>query len=211
MKKVTLGIDYINQNFNPERWNEDGFASREKSLQWSDNSCGVACLLMIIRYFGRDGSTTLHDLLRRGINEGAFSPRGWIHAKLAEIAESYGLQAAAVDIGADLDRICRYIDEDTAVIASVTHGFPCDGRKGGHLVVVDGYSQHGESLHELHFLDPSSWGRTHRSVAPSAFLCSFTGRIIAVGGRVPRGQRRVEPEPAGPKSADARGSDTSSG
>lgn len=181
MSRVSLRVEYVRQLFDPDSWSLHGFRSREESLEWSDNACGIACLLMALRYFGRDRGIELHDLLHQGIATGAYSPRGWIHAKLAEMADSYGLASSAREVGDDLEEICRLIHRRVLVIASVTWGFPCDGRKGGHLVLLNGFSRGGETITRLNLRDPSSWGLRHRSVDPQRFLCSFTGRIVSIG------------------------------
>jgi hypothetical protein len=66
--------------------------------------------------------------------------------------------------------------EQGPVIASVTLGFPEDGRRGGHLVVVCGFEE-GE-LRLVHVRDPARWGESHSSVGEQRFLASFSGRVI---------------------------------
>lgn len=182
-----MDVPYIGQSFDADRWYDDGFRSREDSIEWSNNACGIACLLMALRYFTADDTIRKHELLHEAIAAGAYSPRGWIHRKLAELAILHGLSSSAADVGTDLDRLSDYLAKDTLVIASVTSHFPCDGRTGGHLVLVNGYSRAGDLLSRLFLRDPSSWGRDHDSIEPERFLCSFTGRIISLGVNDGRG------------------------
>lgn len=176
-----MDVPYVDQFFDTARWHDEGFRSRDDSIEWGKNACGIACLLMALRYFTQDNSIHKHKLLHDAIASGAYSPQGWIHSKLAELAKFHGLSSAAIDVGPDLDRLSTYLDENVLVIASVTWQFPCDGRKGGHLVLLNGYSRTKTLLTRLFVLDPSSWGREHDWIEPERFLCSFTGRIIPLG------------------------------
>jgi hypothetical protein len=62
------------------------------------------------------------------------------------------------------------------VIASVTLGFPEDGRRGGHLVVVCGFEEREPRV--VHVRDPARWGASRSSVGEARFLASFSGRVI---------------------------------
>lgn len=183
-----MDIPYIDQSFDADRWYDEGFRSREDSIEWSDNACGIACLLMALRYFLGGGTVRKQELLHEAISAGAYSPRGWIHYKLAGLAISHGLSSSTADVGADLDLVCNYLDKNMLVIASVTWRFPCDGRKGGHLVLVNGYTRTRGGLSRLLLRDPSSWGRDHEWIEPERFLCSFTGRVISIGANDGRDQ-----------------------
>lgn len=140
---------------------------------WAERGCGVACLRMILHFFtGRDEAYV--DLLAEGVGWGAYGDRGWIHAGLAAMARRRGIaaRACAVQGAAELHAVLA----QGPVIASVTLGFPEDGRRGGHLVVVCGFEE-GEPR-VVHVRDPARWGESHSSVGEQRFLASFSGRVI---------------------------------
>lgn len=140
---------------------------------WGERGCGVACLRMILHFFtGRDEGYT--NLLAQGVGQGAYSDRGWIHAGLAAIAQRHGIPACACSVQGPAE--LRAALMHGPVIASVTLGFPEDGRRGGHLVVVCGFEQSEPRI--VHVRDPARWGESHAWVGESRFLASFTGRVI---------------------------------
>lgn len=128
----------------------------------------------LIAYFGKSVPTQ-YELLVEGLQRNAYSPKGWIHKGLAELGESYGLRSAPIVIK-NGDQLEHILKTTGPVIASVTHTFPEDGRRGGHLVVV--CSRHTESESIISFLDPSRWGASHSTVTEKRFFSSFTGRGI---------------------------------
>jgi hypothetical protein len=80
------------------------------------------------------------------------------------------------------DQIVEAIENGTPFIASVRDEFPVDGSKGGHLVVVTGFTQDGGQLAEIRFNDPSAWGRAHPVLPAPRFLASFSGRVVLPSG-----------------------------
>jgi len=116
----------------------------------------------------------LTELLKLGISRGALSERGWLHAEVARLATSLGVTGQAhavpaVDLPGCLD--------DGPLIASVTIGFPDDGRRGGHLVVLRGYERN-QADPSILFRDPSGWGQANDRVKLSRLARSYTGRCI---------------------------------
>jgi Peptidase_C39 like family len=177
-EKIQLQIPLFRQRFESYNWKKDGFLSVEDSAVWSDRSCGIACVRMVIGYFFPDKIPSLPKLLNQGLQISAYCSRGWIHAKLVELLGFYNVAGEAIGITSDLNFIISKIKIGQPIIASITEKFPCDGKKGGHLVVVNGYviGEDGQTL--IFFNDPSAWGQSNNSVTAERFFSSFSGRII---------------------------------
>lgn len=142
---------------------------------WGHRSCGIACLRTILEAHGI-AAPSAHRLLARGLAIGAYTPLGWLHQGLADLAAEHGLRAAAV--GHEGPEVLRArAAHGLPSIVSVTHLFPEDGRKGGHLVVFGG--EDGPIAdRRAHFMCPSRWGETTRSLPAERFWASWTGRAI---------------------------------
>lgn len=65
---------------------------------WSGKSCGIASLAMVVKAHNPVTNTTPDKLLASGRAIGGFSPRGWIHTKLIELANMNGLDGEARDL-----------------------------------------------------------------------------------------------------------------
>lgn len=181
---VLLAVPLFRQRFMPEAWEKDGFSSSSDAALWSNRSCGIACVRMILAHYGSP-VPTMAALLREGLGLGAYSSRGWVHAGLANLLRRHRVDASAQRIDREVEALMVFLREGRPVIASVTERLPMDGRRGGHLVVVTGGVLPGEGAGTVYFNDPSAWGQRNPSVPSERFLSSFTGRIV-----VPRGGRQ---------------------
>lgn len=144
---------------------------------WGTKCCGIACLAMVI-YRNKKAKIPLNDLLKKGLEMGAYSERGWIHNKLLDMATEYGVCGEARSIESNFKNFCSTLQGGSVIIASVAHQFPVDGRKGGHLVLVNGYQCSEKPA--LYVNDPSRWGRSLRRISFERFAKSFSGRIITL-------------------------------
>lgn len=174
---VRLDVPLFRQRFDPDNWQSDGFRSMADSLAWSNRSCGIACVRMAIAYFHHE-APSMAALLGHGLRMNGYGKRGWVHQSLAELLELHGLSARPSSIGKDVREMVGSLTAGNPLIASVTDQFPCDGREGGHLVVVTGIHFRDDEPVIIYFNDPSAWGQEHCQVQVRQFLCSFSGRII---------------------------------
>jgi hypothetical protein len=167
------------QQIDPGEWAECGGDALGNSAEWSDRTCGMAALRMILlAYLGQ--APPLTELVMTGVREGALTDRGWLHAGLARLAASFGIPAAAEAVTAD-DLPARL--KDAPLIISVTARFPEDGRKGGHLVVAHGTSEPGADGPDILIRDPSAWGQSHDRVTLRRLSASYSGRCITFAPR----------------------------
>ena len=166
-------VPMCRQRIDPGEWETCGGPQLGDRAEWSDRACGMAALRRILlAYLG--AAPPLTELVKAGVDAGALTGRGWLHAGIAQMAGSYGIPASAEAV--TVTELPGRLDA-APVIVSVTEQFPADGRHGGHLVVARGYD--GSSCHpDIWIRDPSSWGQDHDRVPLSRLAASYSGRCI---------------------------------
>ncbi|WP_456294864.1 cysteine peptidase family C39 domain-containing protein [Vibrio sp. AK197] len=140
--------------------------------EWSHKSCGLACVKMIIDYL-TNANVSLIDIYNEAINAGFYTPKGWIHSGLVSILRNRNIISSAKP--ANHNDILLGLSEGNIYITSVTHKFPTDGRKGGHLILAY-YSDNNF----IYFNDPSTWGEKEVKIDIDVFFSSYSGRCIEV-------------------------------
>lgn len=152
---------------------------------WGFRSCGVAGLLMILRYFDKAHGVSLDILVKKGIEIGAYAEGdGWRHSGLANLAKVYGCaQSHNVDpLAGNPDMPAQEVLEMLLgelrrgpVLASLY--FSMNPPAGGHIVVVTGFEEG-----VVYFSDPKvlteEAGR--RSLPLAEFLLWFKRRYIVI-------------------------------
>ncbi|MEI8631954.1 hypothetical protein P4S72_07375 [Vibrio sp. PP-XX7] len=138
---------------------------------WSHRSCGIACVLSILKSKGIQEN--LIDLFKYGIERKAYCDRGWIHSGLADLIESYGLNAQAKALSTE--NIIKGVNHGKVYIISVTHQLLQDGKKGGHLILLNGVK--GSTAF---FMDHFYMGESHNEIDIERLFCSYSGRCIEV-------------------------------
>ena len=196
-KKYIIGdVSFFQQEITKENYNQNGFSSYEEAKNWERRSCGAVCLRMVIDFFYPDLKVTTKELINKGLAREAYREKiGWIHHKLVEIGEEYGLKGGKESIGENIEKIKDHLINKEIVLASVSHGLEVgreyrriDGsiktvRRGGHLVVVYGAMEKNTMVDKLylHHTSPdSSYEWANLEVDRSKFLKCFSeaGNII---------------------------------
>jgi hypothetical protein len=144
-----------------------------------DVSCGIACVHMIVRSVLGSAPDYLR-LIRAGFDAGAFTDQGWLHAGLADLLTELGVPARATG-ALGPEQLLAACARGLPSIVSCSIGFPEDGQRGGHLVVLLGELPPTTSP-RVAFADPSRWGETHRDVESARFWASWSGRAIVLEG-----------------------------
>jgi len=170
---IAHDVPMCRQRIDRLEWRSHGGCDLGDVAEWSDRACGMAALRMILLAH-HCPAPPVTELLKLGIRQGALSERGWLHTEIASLASSLGVtsQAHAVPAAELPVRL-----EDGPLIASVTIGFPDDGRRGGHLVVLRGYERN-QADPSILFRDPSAWGQANDRVKLAGLARSYTGRCI---------------------------------
>ncbi|WP_345036013.1 hypothetical protein [Streptomyces sannanensis] len=143
----------------------------------------MAALRMILLAYGRE-APSVTELLKLGVKREALTPRGWLHAGIADLATDFGVPGRAEPVAVD-SLVSRLAD--APLIISVTEQLPDDGRRGGHLIIARGYEAGPDPV--ILIRDPSAWGQTHGRVPLSRVAASYSGRAITfaplIAGRIP--------------------------
>lgn len=147
---------------------------------WSVRSCGLACASSALALLAGQ-VVSVQSLFNRCVSTGGYSEKGWRHEQLAQTLSAYGLDASARAL--TVDKVIDILRGGQLVIASVTHQFPCDGRRGGHLVLL--YSVRNLfGTHFICFMDPTRWGERHHAVPVARFSSSFSMKGIVISDKV---------------------------
>jgi len=161
----------------------DGFATEREALEFGNNSCGAACLKMVLEAFGIKNSMGVKRIQELAIEKKCYlEPVGWLHKGLAQMAREYGLGARTIKFKRP-EKMLAELKDGKLIIASVSCGFD-QKKKGGHLIVIRGVTFEGGKLAKVLFNDPSGFGQDHQEIDGKSFLNSWTGRAIIIGRRV---------------------------
>jgi Peptidase_C39 like family len=142
---VTIGhpdVPLYSQKVNYEG-EDSGFPTDQDIAQWEDNCCGIACLRMVVDYF-TGTKVSYWDMLQRALAKNGYVEAGWIHHKLLELGEDFGLKGRT-HRRESYEDLLKCTNEGSLCIVSVTVGFwggrtnprtGTDFAPGGHLVVA---------------------------------------------------------------------------
>lgn len=177
------------------RWAASGAETAQEYAYWVDRACGVACLKMCVEA-ANGPIRPLVEWARLGLERGGYLIRqnpdgsaqevGWVHDRLAAMAQENGVPAEAHP--ASVADIMAYLRRGRMVIASVSYEAGDDRlsitRQGGHLVVVVAAECVNGHLRALYVNNPS--GRrtelqTGARLSLERFEAGFSGRIIVLG------------------------------
>lgn len=166
---------FFSQVIPEQQWPEGFRLAGADRAYWSDRTCGLACLMSVASFHGKPMPTII-ELLQEGVSRGHYTSRGWVHAGLGAIGETYGFPGRAIPARTINDLLSCLEFTGSPLIASVTRQFPDDGRRGGHLVVVTGVDN--GPVARVCCRDPASGGIRESRIPAARFFASFAGRII---------------------------------
>ena len=190
---VPVPVPFYSQRIPTGQGAEFGFGSEAEAEYWTARGCGIACLRMVIDGFRRirrlKPMARQGELIRQGLDIGAYCEKGWIHSGLVRLARNAGLDGRCFR-NAGVDDIVRELVLGRPCIASVTAGF--DGgepdwqghptRRGGHLVVVIGIVNEESKVSAFIVNHPSSDSKyewEQRAVDLNLFCRSFAGLFMS--------------------------------
>ncbi|MFE6098987.1 C39 family peptidase [Streptomyces laurentii] len=165
-------VPLCRQLIEPAEWDLHGGWALGDRIEWSNRVCGLASLRMVLLAYGQE-APTVTELLKLAVKHEVLTPRGALHAGVANLATDLGVPSVAEAV--PVEELPGRLDTAPLII-SVTEQLPVDGRKGGHLIVLRGYEEGPDPV--IHFRDPSSWGQQHDRVLLSRLSHSYTGRAI---------------------------------
>ena len=165
---------------------------------WSKRSCGVACVRMILLGAAkiyecanteRARVDSLWELIHEGLQDNAYSSRGWVHTGLQRMLARRGVHTESRR-NLEPDSLARIIEFGHLAIASVSPGFrggeTLDNGdlvpKGGHWVVVNGVQRAATGVylrcHHPGSCAESDWA--NEWIDQTRFEDSFSGNAIEV-------------------------------
>jgi uncharacterized protein YvpB len=145
----------------------------EKS--WQDKSCGLASLIMLIKYCGQPVDSK--NLFETAIKNNAYLQNvGFKHKELADLAAGYGLRGenfdwAKIEKEEAFKNLMVYLEAEP-IIASIYSRFDPES-KDGHLIVLTGFDDKN-----IFYNDPQNG--PDKSVSTETFLKGWKKRVIVV-------------------------------
>lgn len=147
------------------------------SPKWQKLGCGIASLAMLIDFY-RPGTVSVDNLLKEGIDAGAFiNGAGWSHKGLAFLAEKYDLKGTSYDLSnLDMNKAFNQLEKilkEGPVMASVRYKFE-PKNSIPHLVVINGIDNG-----MVYYNDPASKSGG-KNISVQNFMKAWKKRFIAV-------------------------------
>lgn len=169
------------------------FKTMADAEYWGQNGCGIASIRMVIDGFqnsrGLKPCESYGALVYRGLEIGAYCPKGWIHSGLVKIASEYGV-IGKTHRDCSIKDVQKQIENGNPCIVSVSplfeggmvdeHG--CVIPKGGHLVVFKGVVLDNREAVGFIVNYPSSKAENNREnfyVSAEKFKNSFSGSFMS--------------------------------
>jgi len=147
---------------------------------WAWRSCGIACLLMILKTLKRvKEKTTIMDLINRALKINGYifkGDLGWRHWALVQLAQKYHLRAKIIRLATIYD-LAKAIKKNNYIIASLI------SPTGSHLCLFWGFKTDKRGgIKSFSYHNPSSWARPGRdlSISSKQLVKIFQNKAIAI-------------------------------
>jgi hypothetical protein len=180
IEKSVVKVPFFTQMVDLNNFRKDGFKTVEDAKHWHVRCCGIACIRMIVTHFNK--SVVLpnyHDLVQQGRNMGAHCEIGWIHQGLVNLAGFYGVKGQTSRNKLSED-VLSSLKDGMLCIASVSSKFNSQ-KKGGHLIVVNGYKIKGNKLMGFYVKHPyytEKYNFEERFITIDRFEKCFSGNYM---------------------------------
>src|SRR3989338_5883197 len=135
--------------------------------------CGIACLEMMLRFYGVKELPPSHELMEQARAQGLLSENGLVYNRVNRFVQSWGFKAVSHP-WLRTGRVKKWIRDNNPVMVSL------QGNDGGHLVVVCGI----DSDKTIHILDPSTPGTPHKTLNLKTWKEKFNHRGITLTPRM---------------------------
>lgn len=135
-------------------------------FNWRHRACGVACLIMLLDFYGVKHSG-IDDFISRGKEKGYIKGVGWRHDFLVEMAIEKSLKKSYrkefknknLDLDNSLKKHIGFLEDDKPVIVSVGKKFK--NKNKPHLIVLTGFkADDSGNLEGFYYHDPDFFNST---------------------------------------------------
>lgn len=155
-------------------------------LRWKNSLCGLSCAMMVLDTFTvkKHNPSELFELAVK--NSAYDSSRGWIHAKLAELLQNYGIFGKS-EFFQGSSQLYSRLRDGNLIVASVSFRYMNISvnpfrRKSGHLVLVTQMLMKSDGQYDVRLHDPGSEdiaGGENIILDWELFNSNFSGNIIS--------------------------------
>lgn len=169
-------------------WRQFGAPDEATYEHWWQEACGIVSLRTIANAIQppRVTQPTIFAHITHAIKKGAYLENvGWKHNGLTKLAKEYGLKGYALQLS--LDAICKEIAANKMVIASVYRPFTRfidenaeRKKRGGHLVVISGFSWKDGKCTGLFVEDPYDIEQRKEPIDSKLFEDVYSGGAIVL-------------------------------
>lgn len=163
--------------FHPQRatnafpWHKFGWEDNKDYQFWSERICAIACLKMVLDFFGSGKPVNLANLTKEALKAGGYFvhdksgkliDKGWFHHALVQVAKNFGLRGKSLTY-ASVEQILWEISQNHLIIASVEaqtirqkNSPPKElATRIDHLVIVSGFQRKNRRTISLSVYNPS--------------------------------------------------------
>jgi hypothetical protein len=139
-----------------------------KDSEWKNRACGIVCLKMVLDFTKPESKETLDiaELIKIGVEMGAYGPSGWIHQGLVDIAaksnlsiyrkefksDNFGEEQDMIDDG--VKKIIKSLMVGDPVLVSAVKKFKYKDKF--HMVVLVGFEGDENNFKGFYYHDPDA-------------------------------------------------------
>jgi len=136
-----------------------------KDMEWKDRACGIVCLKMVMDFYKKD-TPSLNELIKTGVDMGAYGSSGWIHQGLVDIATQFNLtiyrkefksnnsEEAQELLDEGIDEITESLEGNNPVLVSAVKKFKYPDKF--HMIVLVGFEGDSQNPEGFYYHDPDA-------------------------------------------------------
>jgi len=124
---------------------------------WRSRACGILCLKMAMDFYGKDKKDII-EMIKLGVDKEGYSPSGWKHDVLVDIAKEFGFSAFRKEYRdreeEGIKDILDFLKKGCPVMVSAVKNF--SEKDKFHMVLLTGFEGEGDEIKGFYYHDPDS-------------------------------------------------------
>ncbi len=136
-----------------------------KDTEWKNRACGMICLKMILDFSDKD-TPALDELIKIGVEIGAYGKSGWIHQGLINVATNLNLsiyrkefksnnpEESQVLLNQGINELLESLENGKPVLVSAVKKFKEPDKF--HMVLLVGFEGNKNNLKGFYYHDPDA-------------------------------------------------------